>query len=92
MSAKLNRKAFERAQALVLEGKFVYDERDAWSDHRPSAADENEFIHMHGLGEYANWYLRINDAIGGETKLDDQPLELRPTWAVPTQGEFCIGT
>jgi hypothetical protein len=54
MAVLLNRKAFEHAKTLVLEGKYVYDERDAWSDHQPSAEDENEFIHQHGFGEYAN--------------------------------------
>jgi hypothetical protein len=68
MAVKLNKKAFEHAKALVLEGKYVYDERDAWSEHQPSTADENEFIRLHGLDEYAKWYLGINDEKSQETK------------------------
>jgi hypothetical protein len=68
MAVKLNKKAFEHAKALVLEGKYVYDERDAWSEHQPSTEDENEFIRLHGLDEYAKWYLGINDEKSQETK------------------------
>jgi hypothetical protein len=39
----------------------VFDERDAWSEHRPSAQRENGFIDRHGFEEYAKWYLSIND-------------------------------
>jgi hypothetical protein len=64
----LNRRAFEHAKGLVEEGKFVYDERDAWSEHQPSARKENEFIERHGFGEYAKWYLGINDQASENTK------------------------
>jgi hypothetical protein len=37
MAVTLNKKAFEYAKSLVLEGNFVYDGRDEWSEHRPSA-------------------------------------------------------
>jgi hypothetical protein len=68
MAVKLNRKAFEHAKTLVLEGKYVYDERDAWSEHQPSAEDENDFIRDHGFNEYAKWYLGINDEKPADTK------------------------
>ena len=68
MAVKLNRKAFELAKSLVLEGKYVYDERDDWSEHRPSAEDENEFIRLRGLNEYAKWFLGINDEKSQDTK------------------------
>lgn len=68
MAVVLNRKAFEHAKSLVLQGKYVYDERDAWSDHQPSAEDENEFIRQHGFGEYAKWYLGIDDEKDKDTK------------------------
>jgi hypothetical protein len=68
MAVKLNKKAFEQAKTLVLEGKYVYDERDDWSEHRPSAEDENEFIRLHGLNEYAKWHLGINDEKPQDTK------------------------
>ncbi len=68
MAVKLNRRAFEYAKTLVLEGKYVYDERDDWSDHQPSAAKENEFIRLHGIAEYAKWHLGINDEKPEDTK------------------------
>jgi hypothetical protein len=68
MAVKLNRKAFEQAKALILEGKLVYDERDAWSEHRPSAAEENNFIREHGMDAYAKWYLGIDDEKPADAK------------------------
>ena len=62
MAVKLNRKAYEMAKDLILPGRYVYDERDAWSEHRPAAAQENAFIRREGMGEYTKWYLGINDA------------------------------
>jgi hypothetical protein len=68
MSVKLNGRAYDYAKALIEEGKFVFDERDAWSEHRPSAQKENEFIQQHGMSEYARWYLGINDELSEDTK------------------------
>ena len=51
MAVKLNNRAYEHAKALINEGKFVVDERDAWSEHQPSAQQENEFIQRHGMTE-----------------------------------------
>jgi hypothetical protein len=52
MAVTLNRRAYEQAKELIDEGRFVFDERDAWSEHRPSAQEENEFIRIHGFAEY----------------------------------------
>jgi hypothetical protein len=68
MAVTLNRRAFEHAKELINEGRFVLDERDAWSEHQPSAQDENEFIRLHGFPEYGKWYLGINDEKPLETK------------------------
>src|SRR5258707_1235617 len=38
---KLNKVAFAYAKELANEGKLVWDERDAWSEHQPSAQQEN---------------------------------------------------
>ena len=54
MTVKLNSRAYEYAKRLISEGKFVFDERDAWSEHRPSAQQENEFIRQNGFAEYGN--------------------------------------
>ncbi len=68
MAVKLNRTAFEQAKALILQGNYVYDDRDAWSEHRPSADDENAFIRRHGMDAYAKWYLGIDDEKPADTK------------------------
>ncbi len=44
------------------------DLRNAWSEHRPSAAAENDFIRQHGFEEYAKWHLGIDDSHGQNTK------------------------
>jgi len=49
MTVKLNDRAFEHAKELITDGHFVFDERDAWSEHQPSAQEENEFIREHLL-------------------------------------------
>src|SRR6202040_3548730 len=68
MVVKLNQAAFNFAKELVVAGRSVFDERDAWSEHRPSAQTENEFLAAHGFEEYAKWYLGINDEKPEDTK------------------------
>jgi hypothetical protein len=68
MAVTLNRRAYEHAKELINEGGFVFDERDAWSEHRPSATEENEFIRLHSFAEYGKWYLGINDEKSEDTK------------------------
>jgi hypothetical protein len=45
----LNRRAYEHAKELIDEGRLVFDERDDWSERRPSAQEENEFIRLSRL-------------------------------------------
>jgi hypothetical protein len=61
MAVKLNKIAFDHARKLVNEGRVALNERDAWSEHRPSAEEENEFIRAHGFVEYAKWHLGVDD-------------------------------
>jgi hypothetical protein len=61
MAVKLNRKAYDHARELAAHGKVVLDERDDWSEHRPSTEEENRFIERHGFEEYAKWYLGVDD-------------------------------
>ena len=68
MAVKLNSGAFDHAKELIDDGKFVFDERDAWSEHQPSAQQENAFIERHGFEEYSKWYLGINDEKSEDTK------------------------
>jgi hypothetical protein len=68
VAVKLSRAAFEHAKSLVEQGNVVVDERDAWSEHEPSAEKENEFIRQHGFREYAKWYLGVDDEHPEDTK------------------------
>lgn len=68
MTVKRNAMAFNHARKLTEEGRIVLDDRDEWSEHRPSAADENAYLEEHGFHEYAKWYLGIDDEMGEETK------------------------
>jgi hypothetical protein len=68
VTVKLNNRAFDHAKSLIQKGKFVFDERDAWSEHQPSTAVENEFIRINGFEEYAKWHLGINDEHREHTK------------------------
>jgi hypothetical protein len=68
MAVKLNERGLEHAKTLITEGRFVYDDRDAWSEHQPAAADENDFIDEHGYDEYASWYLGVDEEANQHTK------------------------
>jgi hypothetical protein len=68
VAVKLNRSAYEHAQALVKEGKVALDDRDDWSEHQPSAEQENRFIEEHGWREYGKWHLGVDDEHAEETK------------------------
>jgi hypothetical protein len=68
MAVRLNRRAYEFAKELIREGRFVVDDRDAWSEHQPSPAAENRFIERHGYREYGRWHLAEDDEADGATK------------------------
>jgi hypothetical protein len=68
VAVTLNNRAYEYAQRLIKDGKYVADERDAWSEHQPSAQQENQFIEEHGFDEYGKWYLGIDDEATEGTK------------------------
>jgi hypothetical protein len=68
MTVKINRPGYDHAQKLAREGHVVLDDRDAWSEHQPSAREENEFIERHGLREYGHWHLAIDDERPEDTK------------------------
>ncbi|HEY0318074.1 MAG TPA: hypothetical protein VGC49_07255 [Solirubrobacterales bacterium] len=68
MAVKLSKRSYEYAEQLVREGKVVLDERDDWSEHQPSAKEENEFIEAHGMNEFAKWHLGIDDSANPDTK------------------------
>jgi hypothetical protein len=68
VAVKLNKRAFGHARELIEAGHIVVDERDAWSEHQPSAQQENQFIDLHGFGEFGKWHLGIDDERGEQTK------------------------
>lgn len=68
IAMKLNQRGYEHARRLIQQGRTVLDERDDWSEHRPSAAEENAFIAEHGFGEYAKWHLGIDEDENPDTK------------------------
>ena len=68
MAVKLNKRAFDYAKEFVKKQKVVVDKRDDWSEHQPSAPEENEFIRLHGFDEYGKWHLGVDDEEHEETK------------------------
>jgi hypothetical protein len=68
MAIRLNKPGFKYSQQLVFEGKLVFDERNAWSAHQPSAQKENEFILLNGLYKYGRWHLGVDDEQDENTK------------------------
>jgi hypothetical protein len=67
-SVHLNEGAFAFAVRLINDGHVIADGKGAWSKHRPSADQENEFIRLHGFGEYAKWHLGIDERYPENTK------------------------
>jgi hypothetical protein len=65
---KLNQEALDHARGLVEKSQFVRDERDDWSEHAPSASDENAYIDTHGWDDYALWHLGEDPDADPETK------------------------
>jgi hypothetical protein len=50
-AVKLNRSSFDHGRRLIADGKYSLDDTRAWSEHRPTVADENRFITRHGCAE-----------------------------------------
>ena len=65
---QLNEDALAFAAKLIKEGRFIADHKGAWTEHRPSADEENEFIRLHGFAAYAKWHLGIDKRFHEHTK------------------------
>ncbi|HET7830092.1 MAG TPA: hypothetical protein VFL03_11070 [Candidatus Limnocylindrales bacterium] len=65
---RLNEAAYAYARRLIAEGRVVIDDRDDWSEHQPTARDENDFVQDHGWTAYARWYLAVNDDAATQAK------------------------
>ena len=74
VAAKLNKRAFEYAKERIVEGRVVLDDRDAWSEHQPTAERENEFIRRNGIDEYARCR---NDLLATARRLRGVPSQQR---------------
>ena len=61
MAVKLNKQAFDNSKECVKKQRVVFDKKDDWSEHQPSAQQENEFIRLHGFAEYSKWHLGIDE-------------------------------
>ena len=68
MTVKLSERSFEYAKRLIDEKRIVLDDMGEWSEHQPSAQQENEFIEKHGFGEYGRWYLGVDDDYSEDAK------------------------
>jgi hypothetical protein len=68
MAVRLSKRSFEHAQELIREGHFKLDERDDWSEHQPSAREENTFIDENGIEEFGRWHLGYDDEDDPDTK------------------------
>ena len=52
--------AFLFAADLISKGQVVVDNKGAWTKHRASTDEENEFIRRRGFAEYAKWHLGVD--------------------------------
>jgi hypothetical protein len=68
MTVKLNEKAFQHAQSLIRKGQITKDVRDDWSEHAPTADEQNAYLDKHGWREYSLWFLGIDTDMNEETK------------------------
>jgi hypothetical protein len=67
-SIQLNGDALAFGTELIKEGHFIADHKGAWTRHRSSADEENEFIRLHGFAAYAKWHLGIDNRFPERTK------------------------
>jgi len=67
-NVKLNESAFVFGRQLIKEGHFIADRKGAWTEHRPSPDEENEFIRLRGFGEYSKWHLGIDPRFAENTE------------------------
>jgi hypothetical protein len=68
LAVKLNKQAFEHAKQLIEKGSYVSDEKDMWSEHQPSAEEENKYIEKNGIKEYGKWHLGVDTDENEDTK------------------------
>jgi hypothetical protein len=62
----VNRRAVERAEALIDARQYVLD--SDWGDVQPGADEQNAFLKSHSWEEYAAWHLGLTEGANDETK------------------------
>jgi hypothetical protein len=65
---ELNEIAFTFAMELIKQGAVIAEGKGAWTKHRPSPDEENEFIRLRGFAEYAKWHLGIDSRFPEDSK------------------------
>lgn len=68
MIVRLNRVGYDHAMRLIATGRVAVDRRDDWREHRPSSAQEDAFIQLHGLDVFAKWHLGVCDDKAPDSK------------------------
>jgi hypothetical protein len=68
MSVKLIQSSFDHAKKLVANRQCVLDQRDAWSEHRPSRSAEKRLIREDGISAYRKWHLGEDDELPDDNK------------------------
>ena len=68
MAIKLHQQGLRHAKSLIKADKVSKDQRDDWSEHQPSTAEENKLIEREGLSEFGAWHLGIRDDEDKDTK------------------------
>jgi hypothetical protein len=68
MTITVNKDALAHAEKLIDSGDVTRDERDDWSEHAPSADDENRYIDREGWSAYSAWHLGVDRQESDETK------------------------
>jgi hypothetical protein len=68
MTIELNTPAVKHARRLIKAGKVVRDERDDWSEDALAAADETDWLRVHGWHDFAEWHLGVDRDKNDETK------------------------
>ena len=65
---RLNTGAFDFARDLINQGRFISDKKGNWQKNHPTRSEENDFIRDHGLSEYAQWHLAVDERQGLSNK------------------------
>jgi hypothetical protein len=63
---RVNKAAVTKARKLIDDGDW--DDETEWSDDAPGTDEQNRFIDKHGMDEYGDWHLAVDEDAGEDTK------------------------